>query len=181
MAIHIDKLEKRWIFMVAGIVVMAWGIQIYYAAKGWHPPSNVEVIDSAQLHLETGIGGGEFSEQEIALPQGEAIKMSGHRCFHGSAFRLHLRARLLRFCRKLYSGVNYSVDQTQLSGEVCKLFESRDLRVELFLSYHLYNFDCTQCSGGRIRGFKPQHWPDPFLDETMILFNNIVEIFGTDS
>ena len=39
MAIHIDKLEKRWIFMVAGIVVMAWGIQIYYAAKGWHPHS----------------------------------------------------------------------------------------------------------------------------------------------
>jgi len=101
MAFHIDKLEKRWIFMVAGFVLMAWGIQIYYAVQGWHPPSNVEVIDSAQLHLATGVGGDEFSEQnigvkrdadgqlivtmvaarygfypqEIELPQGEAFKI----------------------------------------------------------------------------------------------------------
>jgi len=101
MAFHIDKLEKRWIYMVAGFVLMAWAIQIYYAAQGWHPPSNVEVIDSAQLHLETGVGGDEFSEQnigvkrdadgtlvvtmvaarygfypqEIILPQGEPFKM----------------------------------------------------------------------------------------------------------
>ncbi len=87
--------------MVAGIVVMAWGIQIYYAAQGWHPPSNVEVIDSAQLHLATGVGGDEFSErnigikrdadgmlvvtmvaarygfypQELVLPQGEPFKL----------------------------------------------------------------------------------------------------------
>ncbi|HGG04263.1 MAG TPA: cytochrome C oxidase subunit II [Aliiroseovarius sp.] len=101
MGFHIDKLEKRWIFMVAGIVALAWGIQIYYAAKGWHPPSNVEVIDSAQLHLASGVGGDEFSEanigvkrdedglivvtmvaarygfypQEITLPQGEPFKL----------------------------------------------------------------------------------------------------------
>ncbi len=101
MAFHIDKLEKRWIWMVAGIVVLAWGIQIYYAAQGWHPPSNVEVIDSAQIHLATGVGGDEFSEdnigvsrdengqivvrmvaarygfypQEIELPQGEPFKL----------------------------------------------------------------------------------------------------------
>ena len=101
MAFHIDKLEKRWIFMVAGIVAMAWGIQIYYAAQGWHPPSNVEVIDSAQLHLSSGVGGDEFAEnnigvtreadgtlmvrmvaarygfypQEITLPQGEPFTM----------------------------------------------------------------------------------------------------------
>ncbi len=71
MAFHIDKLEKRWIYMVAGIVLMAWGIQIYYAAQGWHPPSNVEVIDSAQLHLETGVGGDEFSEQNIGVKRDE--------------------------------------------------------------------------------------------------------------
>jgi len=71
MAFHIDKLEKRWIYMVAGIVVMAWGIQIYYATQGWHPPSNVEVIDSAQLHLATGVGGDEFSEQNIGVKRDE--------------------------------------------------------------------------------------------------------------
>ncbi len=71
MAFHIDKLEKRWIYMVAGIVVMAWGIQIYYAAQGWHPPSNVEVIDSAQLHLASGVGGDEFSEQNIGIKRDE--------------------------------------------------------------------------------------------------------------
>jgi len=71
MAFHIDKLEKRWIYMVAGIVVMAWGIQIYYAAQGWHPPSNVEVIDSAQLHLASGVGGDEFSEQNIGVKRDE--------------------------------------------------------------------------------------------------------------
>ena len=71
MAFHIDKLEKRWIYMVAGIVALAWGVQIYYAAQGWHPPSNVEVIDSAQLHLTTGVGGDEFSEKNIGVKRDE--------------------------------------------------------------------------------------------------------------
>jgi len=99
---HIDELEKRWIYMVAGIVLLAWGVQIYFAAvKNTHPPSNLEVIDSAQLHLKTGAGGDEFSEtnigvkrdakgmlvvrmvaarygfypQRIVLPQGEPFKL----------------------------------------------------------------------------------------------------------
>ena len=67
MAFHIDRLEKRWIFMIAGIVAIAWGVQIWFAAQGWHPPSNVEVIDSAQLHLASGVGGDEFSEQNIGV------------------------------------------------------------------------------------------------------------------
>jgi len=67
MGFHIDRLEKRWIWMIAAIVALAWGVQIYYAAKGWHPPSNIEVIDSAQVHLASGKGGDEFSEQNIGV------------------------------------------------------------------------------------------------------------------
>ena len=71
MAFHIDKLEKRWIGMIALIVLSAWGVQLYYAIKGWHPPSNVEVIDSAQLHLASGVGGDEFSEDNIGVSRDE--------------------------------------------------------------------------------------------------------------
>jgi len=63
--IHIDPLEKRWIWMVGGIVALSIAIQIYYAAAGnIHPPSNVEVIDSAKLHLE-----GEFAEEKLGVKQ----------------------------------------------------------------------------------------------------------------
>lgn len=63
--IHIDPLEKRWIWMVGGIVAISIAIQIYYAATGnIHPPSNVEVIDSAKLHLN-----GEFAEDKLGVKQ----------------------------------------------------------------------------------------------------------------
>ena len=68
MAIHIDPLEKKWIIMIAGIVLLTWMLIFYYAAvENVHPPSNVEVIDSARLHLDSGVGGGEFMEDKLGL------------------------------------------------------------------------------------------------------------------
>ncbi|MEW6729323.1 MAG: cytochrome C oxidase subunit II [Pseudomonadota bacterium] len=61
--IHIDPLEKRWIWVVGGIVGLTIGIQVFYAATAAiHPPSNVEVIDSAKLHL-----GSEFAEDKLGV------------------------------------------------------------------------------------------------------------------
>ncbi|MEW5972558.1 MAG: cytochrome C oxidase subunit II [Pseudomonadota bacterium] len=63
--IHIDPLEKRWIWVVGGIVALSIGIQVYFAATAnIHPPSNVEVIDSAKLHLD-----GEFTEDKLGVKQ----------------------------------------------------------------------------------------------------------------
>ncbi len=68
MAIHIDQLEKKWIIMSSGILFLTWLLVIYFAAsKDIHPPSNVEVIDSTRLHLESGVGGGEFMEANLGL------------------------------------------------------------------------------------------------------------------
>ena len=68
MAIHIDPLEKRWIVVTAGIAIMTWVITLYFAAvEDIHPPSNVEVIDSARLHLASGVGGGEFMEDKLGV------------------------------------------------------------------------------------------------------------------
>lgn len=61
--IHIDPLEKRWIWVVGGIVGLTIGIQVFYAATAAiHPPSNVEVIDSAKLHLSE-----EFAEDKLGV------------------------------------------------------------------------------------------------------------------
>ncbi|MFZ5467496.1 MAG: cytochrome C oxidase subunit II [Pseudomonadota bacterium] len=63
--IHIDPLEKRWIWVVGGIVALSIAIQVYFAATAnIHPPSNVEVIDSAKLHLD-----GEFAEDKLGVKQ----------------------------------------------------------------------------------------------------------------
>jgi cytochrome c oxidase subunit 2 len=68
MAFHVDKLEKRWLWIIAALVVMTWAVQIYFAAVGnLHPPSNVEAVDSAQIHLASGIGGTEFAEDNIGI------------------------------------------------------------------------------------------------------------------
>ncbi|MCK5809597.1 MAG: hypothetical protein KAH00_00830 [Cocleimonas sp.] len=68
MSIHIDPLEKKWIIMTSGIVLLTWVLIIYYAAvENVHPPSNVEVIDSAHLHLTSGVGGGEFMEDKLGI------------------------------------------------------------------------------------------------------------------
>jgi cytochrome c oxidase subunit 2 len=72
MSFHVDKLEKRWLYIIGGLVLMTWIVQVVYAARdNIHPPSNVEAIDSAQLHLATGVGGDEFSEDNIGVRRGE--------------------------------------------------------------------------------------------------------------
>ena len=64
-SIHIDPLEKKWIWAVSAIVVLTWIVQLYYAvADSIHPPSNVEVIDSAKLHMTE-----EFAEQNLGVKQ----------------------------------------------------------------------------------------------------------------
>jgi len=70
MSIHIDPLEKRWIGVIAGILIFTWAIIVYYAAvDDVSPPSNVEVIDSSKLHLASGVGGGEFMEKNLGVKQ----------------------------------------------------------------------------------------------------------------
>lgn len=66
MAFHVDKLEKRWLWIIGALVVMPWVVQIYGAAvTDLHPPSNVEAVDSAQIHLASS--GGEFAEDKIGV------------------------------------------------------------------------------------------------------------------
>lgn len=66
-SIHIDPLEKKWIWAVGAIVVLTWIVQLYYAiADSIHPPSNVEVIDSAKLHMTE-----EFAEQNLGVKKEE--------------------------------------------------------------------------------------------------------------
>ena len=68
MSFHVDKLEKRWLCIIGALVLMTWFVQILYAARdNLHPPSNVEGIDSAQLHLREGVGGDEFAEDKIGV------------------------------------------------------------------------------------------------------------------
>ncbi len=70
MSIHIDPLEKRWIGVIAGILIFTWAIIVYYAAAdNVRPPSNVEVIDSSKLHLASGVGGGEFMEKNLGVKE----------------------------------------------------------------------------------------------------------------
>jgi len=66
--IHIDPLEKKWILFISFFLLISWGTILYYTfGKGIHPPSNVEVIDSARLHLPDGVGGGEFMEKNLGV------------------------------------------------------------------------------------------------------------------
>lgn len=66
--VHIDPLEKKWIWFIALFLLVSWAIIIYYAyVKNVNPPSNVEVVDSARLHLPDGVGGGEFMEKNLGV------------------------------------------------------------------------------------------------------------------
>lgn len=58
---HIDPLEKIWIYVVGLMIVVMLG-SIFYAAfaNSVHPPSNVETIDSKRLHLSE-----EFAEDKL--------------------------------------------------------------------------------------------------------------------
>lgn len=60
---HVDPLEKRWLYVVGGIVAFTIGVQVYYAAaKNIHPPSNVQTIDSAKLPFSK-----EFAENNLGV------------------------------------------------------------------------------------------------------------------
>ncbi len=60
---HIDPLEKIWVWTVGAIIVAMLAIIFYTAfAQGVHPPSNVETIDSARLHLTE-----EFAEDNLGV------------------------------------------------------------------------------------------------------------------
>ncbi|MCB1875628.1 MAG: hypothetical protein KDH88_06600 [Chromatiales bacterium] len=60
---HIDVLEKRWMWLVGLMVVIMLGTIFYTAlANAVHPPSNVETIDSTRLHLSE-----EFAEDKLGV------------------------------------------------------------------------------------------------------------------
>jgi len=71
-SLHIDPLERRWITVTLLAIGLMVGIMSVDAL--WHgvnPPSKVEVIDSASLHL-----GGEFAEDNMGVQVGNDGKMT---------------------------------------------------------------------------------------------------------
>ncbi len=65
---HIDPLEKTYIWMTGVVVAVFIGIVMFSAIElNLHPPSNVETIDSASLHLSE-----EFAEDKLGVhPQAD--------------------------------------------------------------------------------------------------------------
>ena len=64
---HVDPLEKKWMYVVGLITVVMIGSMTYAAVKmNLHPPSNVETIDPKTLHL-----GGEFAEDNLGVTENE--------------------------------------------------------------------------------------------------------------
>ncbi len=62
-SIHIDPLEMRWIWVSIIMSAFMLGILLAYAiGSNIHPPSNVETIDSARLHLTE-----EFAEENLGV------------------------------------------------------------------------------------------------------------------
>ncbi|MFZ2451235.1 MAG: cytochrome C oxidase subunit II [Methylovulum miyakonense] len=62
-AIHIDPLEKKWVtisLMVVGLLVGIITLDAFF--HGVNPPSKVETIDSASLHLSK-----EFAEENLGV------------------------------------------------------------------------------------------------------------------
>ncbi len=60
---HVDKLEKLWIYII-GFIIAGMLASIFYTAfaVSVHPPSNVETIDSQRLHLTE-----EFAEDNLGV------------------------------------------------------------------------------------------------------------------
>ena len=60
---HIHPLEKRWAIIATALALVMAGMVVYTAvAMNVHPPSNVETIDSTQLHLTS-----EFAEDNLGV------------------------------------------------------------------------------------------------------------------
>ena len=62
----VDRFERRWAFVVAGIVAVVFAV-IVFTGLHWvaQPPSNVETIDASRLHLA-----GEFVESNLGTALG---------------------------------------------------------------------------------------------------------------
>lgn len=61
--LHVDPLEKKWIVAAIGMILLFSGIIVVDALfHGINPPSKVETIDSARLHL-----GKEFAEDNLGV------------------------------------------------------------------------------------------------------------------
>jgi cytochrome c oxidase subunit 2 len=60
---HIDILERKWLYVALGMVAL-FVAAIFFTAvvRGIHPPSHVETIDSASLHLSE-----EFAEDKLGV------------------------------------------------------------------------------------------------------------------
>lgn len=62
-ALHIDPLEKKWIYVAFATIAVFLGAIFYTAlAKHVHPPGAMETIDSASLHLSE-----EFAENKLGV------------------------------------------------------------------------------------------------------------------
>ena len=60
---HVNRYEKTWIYVTGGLTAVMVGVLTFYAiANNIHPPSNVETIDSASLHLTA-----EFAEDNLGV------------------------------------------------------------------------------------------------------------------
>jgi cytochrome c oxidase subunit 2 len=60
---HVHPAEKRWLVVAVLLVAVMIGLVVYTAvAMSVHPPSNVETIDSTQLHLSA-----EFAEDNLGI------------------------------------------------------------------------------------------------------------------
>ena len=61
--LHVDPLEKKWIFVALGLIGVFVAAILYTAfAKHVHPPGEMETIDSARLHLSE-----EFAEDKLGV------------------------------------------------------------------------------------------------------------------
>lgn len=62
---HVNPLERKWLYVTCGMVAIFVGsILLTAITKGVHPPSHIETIDSASLHLSE-----EFAEDQIGVHQ----------------------------------------------------------------------------------------------------------------
>ncbi|MCB1865942.1 MAG: hypothetical protein KDG50_10955 [Chromatiales bacterium] len=60
---HVDALEKKWVYVAILMAAVLVGVMTAYAVgSNIHPPSNVETIDSTRLHLTS-----EFAEDQLGV------------------------------------------------------------------------------------------------------------------
>lgn len=60
---HIDPLERKWLYVASGVVALFLGAIFYTAfVHNIHPPGRMETVDSASLHLNP-----EFAEANLGV------------------------------------------------------------------------------------------------------------------